>query len=648
MVRSIIESNIKNFETYIDTKRDDIENVIHELWISKDSTLWAKEPYFYIKLAETADKLGQAMFTREILEEGLSYFPDNLRINQLYALSLIKCGFLKSARNILTILVNKGNLDEETLGLLGRVYKDMWLISGENPYLKKSRNLYFKAFKRSRGYYSGINAASLSLIMEEKDTAHKVAGLVLKLCFDLLKNPEYRDYWCLATVGEAYLVLGKQKEARKYYAYARAHSEKNYSWLASTRKQIILLGKHLDVSEGIQQIMQIPPVIAFTGHMIDKPERKTPRFPKEIEQEVMKEIVERIEKHKAGIGYSSSACGSDILFLEAMQARKAEINIILPFEIDDFYKTSVLFAGEDWKERLHDVLVRASSVLFATEGKYSGDDLLFDYANNIIMGKTILRSELLETEPVLITVWDGKENKKSGGTSEFLKTWERKGLPVEIIDINKLNKAYVKVVKGEKEKVVQKKERKSGKANSVKRGVKAILFADLVGFSRLKEEQFPYYIDNYLNALATNLRKSPYKPLFKNIWGDALYFVFEDLSSCANYALQLRDFIKNTDWKKMNLPDDLNIRIGLHVGPVFYAREPILQMTNYFGNHVNWAARIEPITNPGNVYASEQFAALLMAQKNIDLVCRYVGIIVLPKRFGKYPVYHIKRRDEIT
>ncbi|UCB46154.1 MAG: DUF4071 domain-containing protein [Spirochaetota bacterium] len=648
MANSVLESNIKNFNAYIDTKRDDIENVIHELWISKDNTLWVKEPYFYIKLAETADKLGQAMFTRDILEEGLNHFPNDLRINQLYALSLIKCGFLERAGKLLTNLVKRGNLDEETLGLLGRVYKDMWLISGENPYLMKSRNLYFKAFQKNKGYYSGINAASLSLMLEEEETAHRLAKVVLKICFNLLKNPENRDYWCLATVGEAFLVLGKQNDAEKYYAHARGLSEKNYSWLASTRKQIMLLGKHMDVSEGIQRVMRIPPIIAFTGHMLDAPDRKTPRFPKEIEEEVKKEIFKRIEKHKAGIGYSSCACGSDILFLEAMQSKKAETNIVIPFEIDDFYETSVTFAGNEWKERLHDVLVKATSVLFATEGKYSGDDLLFEYANKIIMGKTILRSELLETEPVLVAVWDGRQKKLKGGTSEFVSTWELKALPIEIIDINTLNKPYIKVVKETVKKETVKGEGKKRKTKNVQRGVKALLFADLVGYSTLKEEQFPFYIDDYLNILASNLRDSSYKPLFKNIWGDALYFVFEDLASCAKYALELRDLIKNTDWEKKNLPADLNIRIGLHVGPVYYAKEPILQKTNYFGNHVNWAARIEPITNPGNVYASEQFAALLMAQKHSDLVCRYVGIIVLPKRFGKYPIYQVKKRDEIT
>ncbi len=646
----MIDSSIKNFNEYLNSKSDDIENVIHELWISKDQSLWAKEPYFYIRLGETADKLGQAIFAHDILKEGVQYFPENLRLTQLFSLSLIKCGFLNKARELLADLIKKGHYDEETMGLLGRVYKDMWLISGRGSqskqYLLQSRNLYFQAFRRNKGYYSGINAASLSYMIGDRNAAERLARTVLKICYNLLKDAENRDYWSLATLGEGYLLLGKEEEAKKYFSLAIDYSSKNYSYIASTKKQVRLLSNYIDIHEDIHNILKIPPIVAFTGHMIDRPGRKTPRFPPVIEKEIKKEIENRIEQLKAGIGYSSAACGSDILFLECMQERKAETNVILPFELEDFFKTSIDFAGEKWVERAHKVLKRSSLTLQATEGKYLGDDLLFDYANSIIMGKTLLRSDILETEPVLMAVWDGNKKTRAGGTSELIKTWKSKQLPIEIIDINKINKIHGKYTEDTRPPVPE-PVKKNNKAKNVKRTVKVMLFADLVGYSSLKEEQFPYFINNYLGAIADNLKSSKHKPLFKNIWGDALYFVFDDLISAAEYALELRDFVKETEWKKINLPDELNIRIGLHVGPVYYAKEPILQKTNYFGTHVNRAARIEPITNPGNVYASEQFAALLKADKNNELECKYVGIIVLPKKFGKYPIYHIKRKNEI-
>ena len=527
----------------------------------------------------------------------------------------------------------------------------MWLISEDDAFLKKSRNLYFQAFKKSSGYYSGINAASLSLIIGDTETAGRLATIVLKICLDLIKTPENRDYWCLATIGEAFIVLGRYSDAAKYLGHAKKVGGKNYSYLASTKKQLVLLSRFVDIPPEVGEILSIPPVIAFTGHMIDSPDRKTPRFPPGLEQAVRDEISKRIEKLDAGIGFSSGACGSDILFLETMQERKAETNIVLPFELDDFYATSVTFAGEKWKDRLDDVLVRASSVLFATEGKYAGDDLLFDYTNRILMGKAIIKAEILQTSPVLLCVWNSKKSAKQGGTAGLIDVWRRKKLQMEIVDINGLKEtataAAVQTAVTTATAVTTPPARKPPVKTKVKRAVKAMLFADIVGFSMLKEEQYPAYIDDYLGSLADNLKRSGYKPLFKNIWGDALYIVFEDLLQAAHYALELRDFVTNTDWSRSGLPSDLNIRIGLHAGPVFCAREPILGRTNYFGNHVNRAARIEPITNPGNVYASEQFASLLLAQPSGDIECKYVGIIVLPKRFGNYPIYHLKRRNEI-
>ena len=98
----------KKFEAFLNLNTNNIENVIHDLWLAKDRSEWAKEPYFFVKLGDIAYKLGQSMFAHDILQEGLAHFPGHLRITQLYALSLIKCGFLGKARELLTRLVVKG------------------------------------------------------------------------------------------------------------------------------------------------------------------------------------------------------------------------------------------------------------------------------------------------------------------------------------------------------------------------------------------------------------------------------------------------------------------------------------------------------------------------------------------------------------
>jgi len=38
---------------------------------------------------------------------------------------------------------------------------------------------------------------------------------------------------------------------------------------------------------------------------------------------------------------------------------------------------------------------------------------------------------------------------------------------------------------------------------------------------------------------------------------------------------------------------------------------------------------------------------VLLADRRNTFDCRYVGVIVLPKDFGSYPIYHLKRKTEV-
>ena len=650
-----MESSRERFERYLKQKRKQLGSAIHDIWESRDKAAWAKDPYFFIRLGTLADTLDQPMFAHDILSEGLAVFPGHLRLTQLFSLLLIKCGFLLTARDLLSRLMMQGNFDEETLGILGRVHKEMWLIEGngaaDHPYLARSRELYMGAYRRSRGSYSGINAASLSLIMGDKGISERLAREVIGICSESWKDPARRDYWTLATAAEAFLLLGRQQKAAKYYRLARASSRLNYSNLASTRRQLKLLGSYATVDPRVLEALRIPPVVAFSGHMIDPPGQKSPHFPPAAADSVKKQIAALLKKHSVRIGYASAASGADVLFHECLQERRGESNIILPFEKTDFFETSVNAAGPAWSKRAEQVLNHSSHVEQATRGGYGGEDLLFSYANQLILGKAILRSRFLETEPLLIAVWDGARNGKPGGTSECVSTWEETGFPSIII--HPATAAVTERPGAGGRKKGSRRSRKSasrpprGRGESGVRETMAILFADMVGYSRLKEEQIPGYVQGFLTALAETLVRTGHSPEYKNTWGDALCFVFNDPLAAADCAIAMRDTVRNTDWEKRGLPKDFSMRIGLHAGPVYRVREPLLDRQNFFGFHMNQAARIEPITRPGNVYASEAFSSLLLADRRNMFDCRYVGLIVLPKKFGSYPIYHIKRKTEV-
>ena len=101
------------------------------------------------------------------------------------------------------------------------------------------------------------------------------------------------------------------------------------------------------------------------------------------------------------------------------------------------------------------------------------------------------------------------------------------------------------------------------------------------------------------------------------------------------------------DWEKVDLPNDTNIRIALHAGPVYCAHDPIIQKENFFGAHVNRAARIEPVTTPGSVFVSEQTACLLATQGSKAFSCDYLGVMDFAKKFGSGALYRLRRTNEI-
>jgi class 3 adenylate cyclase len=128
----------------------------------------------------------------------------------------------------------------------------------------------------------------------------------------------------------------------------------------------------------------------------------------------------------------------------------------------------------------------------------------------------------------------------------------------------------------------------------------------------------------------------------KNTWGDAFYFVFSNIRDTGLFSLGLCDLLNSMAWEELGLPDGLNLRIGLHAGPVYACTDPITNLPNFFGSHVSQAARIEPITPPGHVYASQSFAALAAAEGVNDFSCEYVGQVPLAKKYGTFPLYHVR------
>jgi class 3 adenylate cyclase len=112
------------------------------------------------------------------------------------------------------------------------------------------------------------------------------------------------------------------------------------------------------------------------------------------------------------------------------------------------------------------------------------------------------------------------------------------------------------------------------------------------------------------------------------------------------FALDLSDRVadRRAAWAAKGLPPELDLRTGVHAGPVFTCTDPVTEHANCIGMHVSRTARIEPITPEGLVYASREFAAIAAAEGIDEFECSYVGQTEFAKKYGTFPTYHVHRR----
>ena len=577
-------------------------------------------------------KKGRYLAAYNLAEKSLQIDPENVNIKQQYGLALAKLGLLEKAKSYLWDLYQNYSDDPETAGILGSVLKGMYKKSRSRNDAILSRDIYLENYRKNKSYYTGINAASMSVVIGDQKTASQVAKDITREI-----NSGSEDFWEQVTLGEAYLLLGDKISAFKTYKNARNVIDRDHGMFNSVYSQLVLLQDHMDVPSELFKLFKPASIVVFTGHMIDHPERTIPRFPDSISGLIAEEISRTLETLDAGIGYSSLACGADILFVEEMIRRNAEVNLFLPYNMIDFIESSVSFAGPQWMDRFNKIL-EDHRINYITEEGYFGNDDLHALLGSVLFGKSILRAESFGIEPALLTVLRSAKNKNQvqlGGTEYLVDKWPFKN-NVYSIDPGH----YIKPVAGTN--IVKEVKNPEPSKKVENRKIRHVLFADVVGYSKLSEDKTPLFVENLLQDISANISTLSHKPEILNTWGDSIFAVYSNIQEMMEFALALQKTLFDTTWDSMVGDDShISMRIALHTGPVFLLDDPVTQRKNAFGNHINRAARMEPVTMPGSIYASDQFASVLKIECFRKYEFEYVGIIDLPKEFGKQEMYRI-------
>lgn len=610
---------------------------------------------------------GETLAAYDLALSNLERHPRNIPLRQGKALSLVRMGSLEGAleefRTLEQGLENHANDASrmQTLGGLARVYKDLGLQASSTQrraYLKHSHETYLAAFKISPDGWPGINAATTAFLLEDESASKALAQKVLEMIepkLSALGTNEGDIYWDLATLGEAKLILRDVPSAMSYYRRARRAAMSSPSAtsrlgdLASTRKALMLLANYLGdcLPKNVQdEWLPMPAVVVFAGHMIDRPGRPKARFPESLVPKVAQRIAKELKDIDALIGYGAGASGADLLFHEALRERGGLTELILPYERDAFIIDSV---GENtpWVDRFSKLYDKGPVLCPSGEDSRIGT-ITYLYASDVMAGMARIRAKELGAPFVPIIIWDGKPGDGPGGTADLAERWEP--FNCRQIRLDPLSEASATVTRSENTTPNKPGSTKIAAPNhDFTRSVKALLFADVVGYSKLPETMIPDFTEHFIHGIAELAQRSTEKPLVMNTWGDALYAVFDDCLQAALFALSLRDQVRGeaATLSASNASLKLNIRIGLHAGPVFKITNPITKRTEYTGSHVSRAARIEPQTPEGAIYASHEFAALTEAQAGDEarriVQFEHVGRIAWAKGYGTFRTYQLTR-----
>lgn len=455
-------------------------------------------------VAEAASALasiGNSALALKQYQQGLKINPENTFFRCQEAFHLNRLGQADEAIVKLEKLLKDVPNYVDAFNKLARIYKDLWRnawkdiedeklriqAAYESSFLlQKSIENCLRGYRVDQNqYYSGINALMLSAVLEHlATTVQEESGdsqemtyrsLIpalqgaIQFCLESSLNHDPNDYWAALSLGDlSVCVADSPKQVATSYRKALAVLWNNSTAVEATLGQLRLLERlafrPAHVQAGIkvleadlvrsQQIegkfdpvreedTKPSKVLLFTGHMIDRPDRKQPRFPVEMESEVqqkLENLLDKLEAHEGCLAILPGlACGGDILFAEACLKRDISIEVYLPFEPGKFIQESVSFAGDAWVKRFYDIYNNPNVTrhLQPTRlGEVPEGDSPFIRNNRWALYSTLVNDI---SRIRLIALWNGQTGDGPGGTADMVNQVRQLGGIVEHLDITKFD-----------------------------------------------------------------------------------------------------------------------------------------------------------------------------------------------------------------
>ena len=195
-----------------------------------------------------------------------------------------------------------------------------------------------------------------------------------------------------------------------------------------------------------------PSIILFTGHLLDKIDRTSARFPYRLIREVKTLIEIEVEQiMKKGVplmAVSSLAAGGDMLFASEMVRRHVPLSVFLPFEKERFLADSVKYLKDlpsedpkEWEDHFHENMSKASQVIVTHSNGLSPEEA-YSACNQAMLAFALNLTKNLPSKIMALALIQNTTEIKKGGAADFVNQLESTGINVKKIWPGRTNKLY--------------------------------------------------------------------------------------------------------------------------------------------------------------------------------------------------------------
>ena len=185
------------------------------------------------------------------------FFAQSVMVREQYGLALNRLKRRDEAETVLTKLIEERGPSSETLGILGRVYKDRWEeeyrlgnAMAAQGFLEKAIDTYLAGFEADwRDAYPGVNAVTLMELHDPPDERRTRLIPVVRYGVERKIARGKPDYWDYATLLELAVLALDQSEASRNLA--RAISSIREKWEPETTVRNLRLIREAREKRGI-------------------------------------------------------------------------------------------------------------------------------------------------------------------------------------------------------------------------------------------------------------------------------------------------------------------------------------------------------------------------------------------------------------